>query len=86
MIAPQLAQRGLVQLMQNVAQLLGWGIAGGETLSVNLAQRANEGVAVLVADFAIMVAVAIVETCLAHAVLHHALADSILPPAPKGNQ
>jgi hypothetical protein len=38
-------------------------------LSVNLAQRADEGVAVLVADFTVVVAVAIVETCFAHAAL-----------------
>lgn len=46
------------------------GIAGCEALSVNLAQRADEGVAVLVADFAVVVAMTIVQTCLAHAALH----------------
>src|ERR1700730_17317015 len=81
MIAAELAQRGLVQLKQNLAQLLGFGIAGCETLSVNLAQRADQGVSVLVADFAVLVTVAIVETCLAHAALHYARASrSILPP------
>ena len=70
MIAPELAQRRLVQLMQDIAELLGRGITGGKTLSVNLAQRADEGVAVLVADFAVVVAMAIVETGLAHAALH----------------
>src|ERR1700722_4702287 len=44
-------------------------MTGGKTLSVDLAQCADEGVAVLVADFAVVVAVAIVETCLAHAAL-----------------
>jgi hypothetical protein len=43
--------------MQNVAQFLGCGITGGEALSVNLAQRADEGVAVLVAYVAIVLAV-----------------------------
>src|SRR5215472_4806610 len=70
MIAAELAQRCLVELKQNLAQLLGFRITGCEALSVNLAQRADEGVAVLVADFAIHVAVAIIETCLAHAALH----------------
>ena len=40
MIAAELAERRLVQLEQNLAQLLGFGIAGCETLSVNLASRA----------------------------------------------
>ena len=68
-IPAQLAQRRFVELTQNVAQLLGGRITGGETLSVNLAQRADEGVAVLVAYFAIVLAVSIVEACLAHATL-----------------
>jgi hypothetical protein len=69
MIAPELAERRLIQFKQNLAQLLGFRIAGREILSVNLAQSANEGVSVFAADFAILVAVAIVETCLAHAAL-----------------
>src|ERR1700760_434748 len=68
-ITAELAQRRLVQLNKNVAQLLGRGITGGKTLSVNLAQRADQGVAVLVADFAVVIAVAIVETRFAHAAL-----------------
>src|ERR1700689_3078511 len=71
-IAAELAQRRLVQLKQDFAELLGRGITGGKTLSVNLAQRTNEGVAVLVADFAVVVAVAIVETGFAPAALHGA--------------
>src|SRR6202171_1899303 len=70
MIAAELAQRRLVQLKQNLAQLLGFRIAGCETLSVNLTQRADHGCSVFAADFAILVAVAIVETRLAHAALH----------------
>ena len=58
-----------VELKQNVAQLLGCRITGGKSLSVDLAKRANQRGAVLVADFAIVVAVAIVETCLAHVAL-----------------
>jgi hypothetical protein len=51
-----------------------------ETLSVNLSQRADQGVSVFVADFAILVAVAIVETCLAHGLSIVPAADSIRPP------
>jgi hypothetical protein len=72
MIAAKLAQRRLIQLKKDFAQLLGRGITGGKALSVNLAQRADEGVAVLVADFAVVVAMAIVETGFAHAALHGA--------------
>src|SRR5450631_2668036 len=73
MIAAELTQRRFVQLNKDLAQFLSRRITGGKTLSLNLAQRADEGVAVLVADFAVVVAVAIVETCLAHAALHGAL-------------
>src|SRR5262245_15248360 len=66
-VAAKLAQRCLVQVKQNIAQLVGWGITGGKTLPVNLAQCTDEGGAVLMADFAIVLAV--VETCLAHAAL-----------------
>src|SRR5215216_2691221 len=69
-VAAKLAQRCLVQVKHNFAQAVGWGVTGGKTLPVNLAQGADRGGAVLVADFAILVAVAIVETCLAHAALH----------------
>ena len=58
MIAAELAQRRFVQLKQNLAELFGVRITGGETLSVNPAQRADECVSMLVADFAILVAVA----------------------------
>src|SRR5207248_2538297 len=66
-IAAKLAQRRLVQVKHNLAQSVGWGITGGKTLPVNLAQGADQGGAVLVADFTILLAV--VETCLAHAAL-----------------
>ncbi len=72
MIAAKLAQRRLVQLKQNLAQLLGFRVTGCEALSVNLTQHADEGVSVLVADFVVLVAVAIVETGLDHAALHGA--------------
>jgi hypothetical protein len=86
MIAAQLAQRRLVQLQQNLTEFFVCRITGGETLSVNLAQGADQGVAMLVADFAVVVAVAIVETWLAHAALHVPVAASILPPEPNGNR
>jgi len=57
-IAAELAQRRLVQLKQDIAQLLRRGITGGKAWSVNLAQRADKGIAVLVADFAAVVAAA----------------------------
>jgi hypothetical protein len=41
MIAAELTQRGLVQLKQNVAELLGFGSAGCKTPSVNFSQRAD---------------------------------------------
>ena len=47
------------------------GATCGETLSVPT-QHADEGVSVLVADFVVLVAVAIVETGLARAALHGA--------------
>src|SRR4029079_4348056 len=68
-VAAKLAQRCLVQVKHNLAQRVGWGITGGKALPINLAQRADQRGAVLVADFAILVALAIVETCLAHAAL-----------------
>src|ERR1700681_2300006 len=72
MIAAELAQRRFVQLKQNLAQLFGCRIASCETLPVNLTERLDQGVAVLVADFAVVVAMTIVETGLAHAALHDA--------------
>src|SRR5215471_17912533 len=85
MITAELAQRCFVQLKQNLAELLGVRIASRETLAVHLAQCANEGVSVFGADFSVLVAAAIVESCLAHAALHCARADSIHPPRPNRN-
>jgi hypothetical protein len=82
-IAAELAQRRFVQLMKDLAQFLGPGVTGCETLSVNLAQRLDKCVSVLVADFAIVVAVAIVETGLVHAVLHCAHSRQHPPAATK---
>jgi len=68
-IAAKLAQRSFVELKQHRAQLLGRGITCGKTLPVNFTQGADQRVAVLVTDLAIVVAVAMIETWLAHAVL-----------------
>jgi hypothetical protein len=70
MIAAELTQGCFIQVRKNLAKFFRRGITGGKPLSVNLAQCADEGVAVLVADFAVVVALAIVEACLAHAALH----------------
>lgn len=80
MIAAELAQRRFVQLQKNLAQCLGFRMASGETLSVNLTQRLDGRVSVFVADITIVVAVAIVETCAAHDALHCAYNDEH-PPA-----
>jgi len=69
-IAAELAQRRLVELKQDPVQLLGFRITGCEALSCKSYPTADEGVAVLVADFTIVIAVAIVQTCVAHAALH----------------
>src|SRR3984893_13092533 len=69
MIAAKMAQRRLVPLEKNVAQLIAFRISSRETLPVNLAQRTDERVSVFAADFAVLVAVAIVEAWLAHAAL-----------------
>src|ERR1700686_3656722 len=76
-VAAELAWRSLIELH---TQLRGFRIPGGKTLSVKFAQRADGGVSVFAADFTILVAVAIVETCLAHAALHCAHSRE-LPPA-----
>src|SRR5258706_16199268 len=52
-----------------LAQFRGFRIPGRKTLPVNFTQRADESVAVLAADFTILVAMAMVETWFAHAAL-----------------
>src|ERR1700721_3689998 len=85
MIAAELAQRSFVHLKKNLAQCLGFRMPGGETLSVNLAQHVHGRVSVFVADFTVAVALAIVETCVAHGALHCAYSESIHLPRPNGN-
>src|SRR5213078_928266 len=69
MIPAKLAERGLVQLQQDLAQLVRFGVTGGETVSINFSQGPDECVSMFGADFAILVAVAVIETYLAHAAL-----------------
>ena len=52
-----------------LTQFRGFRIPGRKTLPVNFSQRADKGVAVLAADFAILVAMTSVETWFAHMLL-----------------
>jgi hypothetical protein len=83
MIAAELAQRRFVQLKKNLAQCFGLGMPGSETLSINLPQRVDRRVSVFVADFTVVVAVAIVETCVTHGALHCAYSHRA---SSRGNQ
>src|SRR5260370_5511091 len=69
MIATDLAQGRLIELKHYLAQFRGFRMPGRKALPVNFAQRPNQGVAVLAADFAIFVGMAMVETRFAHAAL-----------------
>ena len=71
---------GIEIMKHHLAQSVRGGIAGGKALPVDLAQRADQRGAVLVADFAILIALAIVKTWLAHAALPCADGRNILPP------
>src|SRR5436305_9525102 len=65
-IATQLAQRGLVQLKQDVTQQGRIRITGCEALAVDLAQRTHQRVAVLLADRAILVPMAAIQAGFLH--------------------
>ena len=82
MIAAELAHRRFVQLKQNFTQLLGFRITGCEALSVNLAQRADEGVSVLVADSPSLLRWRLSGPALLMLLSILPEADSILPPGP----
>src|SRR5947199_7384889 len=60
MVATELAQRSLIQYTQNFAELFGFRVTGRKPPPVNLAQGPDQCIAVLVADFAILVAMSIV--------------------------
>ena len=84
MIAAELAQRRLVQLKQDFAQLLGRGITGGKTLSVNLA------VPMRVLPCLWLISPSWLRWRLSRPALLMLLSvvpasDSILPPGPNGN-
>src|SRR6478752_2818557 len=68
-IAPQLAERCLVQLMQDLAEFSRIRITGSKTLAVDLAQRTDQRVAVLLADRAILVPVAMIQARFLHGFL-----------------
>jgi hypothetical protein len=85
MIAAELAHRRFVQLKQNVTQLLGFRITGCEALSVNLAQRADEGVSVLVADSPSLLRWRLSRPALLMLLSILPEADSILPPGSDSN-
>ena len=80
MIAAELAHRRFVQLKQNFTQLLGFRITGCEALSVNLAQRADEDVSVLVADSPSLLRWRLSRPALLMLLSILPEADSILPP------
>jgi len=66
MIVNELAERGLVEVLQHVAQLGALGLTCRERLSINRAKRGKRGVAMLLADLAVLVAVATVQAVLFH--------------------
>ena len=67
MIATDLAQGRFVKLKHYLAQFRSSRIPGRKALAVNFTQRLDKSVAVLAADFAILVAMTMVETRFAHA-------------------
>ena len=85
MIAAELAHRRFVQLKQNFTQLLGFRITGCEALSVNLAQRADEDVSVLVADSPSLLRWRLSRPALLMLLSNLPEADSILPPGSDSN-
>ena len=65
-IVHQLRQRFLVDHVETVGELHVGIAVGGETGTISLAKRADQGVAVLAADLTVLVAVAIIEAGLLH--------------------
>ena len=68
MIVDKRGERGFVQLLEHVGQPLRVGATGREARAIDAAQRLHFGVAVLAADLAVFVAVAIVQSglCVRH--------------------
>jgi hypothetical protein len=86
MIATDLAQGGLVKLKHYLAQFRSSRIPGRKALAVNFTQRLDKGVAVLAADFAILVAMAMVETWFAHAALPWSVGQRLSLRGRNGNR
>src|SRR4029079_1308874 len=87
-IATQLAQRRLVQLMQDLAELGRVRIAGGKALAVDLAQRSDQRIAMLLADRATLVPMATIKARFLHVSLpavRLVRGDSLLPMELIGN-
>src|ERR1700746_915797 len=59
MVTDQLAQRWLVLLIQDIAELVRVGAAKGEIRAVGLAQGADQRVHMLAADLAILIAMSL---------------------------
>jgi hypothetical protein len=64
--AYQLRHRMIVDPMEHVAKFLSVGDPMGEMLPVGLAQRANQCIAVLAGDRAVLIAVALIKARLLH--------------------
>jgi hypothetical protein len=61
MVLNKLRERRLMHLRQYVAELGRFGFAGCERGPTDPAQRADEGIAVLPADFPVLVAMAVID-------------------------
>jgi hypothetical protein len=61
MILNKLRKRRLMQFSQYVAEFGGFRFAGGEGRAVDSSQGADEGIAVLSADFPILVAMSVID-------------------------
>lgn len=83
-IATQLAQRRLVQLSQDLAEQRRIGIPGRKALAVDLAQGADQRVAVLLADPAILVPMAAIQARFLHVSLPGGVSSAWRERAPKG--
>ena len=72
MIVSQLSQRGMARFSpQYVRQGVRFLKIGGETETINSAKRSNEGITMFSADFAILVAVAIIQARFFHGLLSY---------------
>jgi hypothetical protein len=84
-VAPQLTERVLIKPAQDVTQFLMIACPCCEALTIGLAKRAYERVAVLSADLAMLVTVAIVQSAFVHGISfsytgRHSLGDKVFEP------